>query len=100
MIKLNEKPPTPSNERWSEVKKKIKLRWSKLNEEEIESVKDNLGLLSVQLARRYGFSDDFAKLESETFVYSLTNNNERRIEIENPKTQGLDSTPEVGEWYG
>lgn len=101
MIKLTKTKEQKPDPKWTEVKGKIKARWSKLNDEEIEAVKNNIDLLSVQLVRRYGFSDDFAKHESETFIYSLTSKNDnQQIEIIHPNIHEMNNSPKVGEWYG
>lgn len=89
------------DERWTEIRSRLKKRWSKLNHAEIEALKDNLGLLSTQLTKRYGFSDDFAQRESETFMNSLSKAlNEKKIEKDNPNIHEMKNPPKTGEVYG
>ncbi len=87
--------------RWSEIRSRLKARWSKLNHAEIEALKDNLGLLSTQLTKRYGFSDDFAQRESETFMNSLSKKmNDIQIEKDNPNIHEMKNPPKAGDVYG
>jgi uncharacterized protein YjbJ (UPF0337 family) len=45
---------------WSEVKGKIKSKWDKINDEEIESVKSDLGQLSGKIQKAYGIAKERA----------------------------------------
>jgi hypothetical protein len=56
---------------WIETKRKIKARWDKLSSEQIEKLQDNEELLPQQLVKTYGFSEDFAKEESESFFNGM-----------------------------
>ncbi len=51
------------NENWTEMKAKIKSRWSKLTDENIESIKNDWGRLKNQLESTYGYSKEFAQKE-------------------------------------
>jgi hypothetical protein len=59
------------NPDWEEVKSKIKKRWNKLNDLELDSLQNDLNQLGNKLMLRYGFSDDFAKSESTKFFKGL-----------------------------
>lgn len=48
------------NGTWTEMKSKIKTRWSKLTDENIESLKGNMEKLKDQLETTYGYSKAFA----------------------------------------
>lgn len=89
------------DEQWKELRGKLKKRWGKLNHLEIESLRDNLGLLSTQLEKRYGFSDEFAKHESETFMKKLKNERiERQIERDYPNIDEMQDSPFSQGSYG
>lgn len=59
---------SPSSE--VEMKRKMKGRWGKLSNEEVDDIKDSQSLLAEQLVKTYGFSKSFAKSESENFMSS------------------------------
>lgn len=50
-----------------ETRRRMKNRWGKLSNEQIDTIKEDKGLLAEQLVKTYGFSKDFAKSESDTF---------------------------------
>ncbi len=56
---------------WDDVKGKIKLRFEKLTDESIESVKGNLDLLSEKLQTAYGYAKENAERELKGFKDSL-----------------------------
>jgi len=56
---------------WNEIKGLIKSRFGKLNDEAIESVKDNLELLSAKLQHAYGYAKEQAEKELAVFKESL-----------------------------
>jgi uncharacterized protein YjbJ (UPF0337 family) len=51
------------NQTWTEMKSKIKSRWAKLTDENIEAVKNDLSSLKGQLETTYGYSKEFALKE-------------------------------------
>lgn len=59
---------SPSSE--VEMKRKMKGRWGKLSNEDIDSIQSSQNLLADQLIKTYGFSKSFAKSESESFMSS------------------------------
>lgn len=48
------------NSTWTEMKSKIKTRWNKLTDENIDSLKGNMENLKDQLETTYGYSKAFA----------------------------------------
>lgn len=56
---------------WNEMKGKIKARFGKLTDESIESLKDNLGLLSEKLQHVYGYAKEKADAEYAGFKAKL-----------------------------
>jgi uncharacterized protein YjbJ (UPF0337 family) len=56
---------------WSDVKAKIKTRWSKFNDTEIDGFKDNLDKLSAQIQKTYGVAKEQAEKELGEFKHSL-----------------------------
>jgi uncharacterized protein YjbJ (UPF0337 family) len=57
---------------WSDVKAKIKARWSKFNDSEIDGFKDNFDKMSAQIQKTYGISKEQAEKEFADFKQSLT----------------------------
>ena len=62
---------SPSTDRWNEIKIKIKSKWSKLPDNEIDSLKADLAQLANHLERAYGYSKDFAQYECTHFRASI-----------------------------
>jgi uncharacterized protein YjbJ (UPF0337 family) len=56
---------------WHEIKGKIKARFEKLNDDAIESAKDNLELLSSKIQTAYGYAKEHAERELAGFKASL-----------------------------
>jgi uncharacterized protein YjbJ (UPF0337 family) len=56
---------------WSEVKGKIKSKWDKINDEEIESVKSDLGQLSGKIQKAYGIAKEQADHQLHDFKTTL-----------------------------
>lgn len=56
---------------WNELKRKIKLRWSRFTESEIELFKDNLELITENIKKSYGSSNAKAEQEYQDFKKSL-----------------------------
>jgi uncharacterized protein YjbJ (UPF0337 family) len=64
---------------WTELKGKIKSKWSKFNDQEIESVKGNLSDLADKIQKTYGVGEDSAIQQFDEFkrsVESLIGGNE------------------------
>ena len=56
---------------WTDVKDKIKARFGKLTDESVDSVKENLDLLTGKLQTAYGYAKEQAEKEVKTFKASL-----------------------------
>jgi len=56
---------------WTELKGKIKAKWAKLNETDVESFKDNLNLISSKIQTAYGLTKDKAEQEYADFRKTL-----------------------------
>ena len=57
--------------KWEEIKGKIRSKWGKLNDDEIESFKGNLDQLVGKIEQTYGYAKDFAEKEYNEFKSSL-----------------------------
>lgn len=60
-----------SQSNWNEVKSKIKSKWSKFSDNEIDSLKGNLEALSDKIQKVYGYAKDRAEREYNEFKTSL-----------------------------
>ncbi|MBL7717009.1 MAG: hypothetical protein JNL01_16210 [Bdellovibrionales bacterium] len=56
-----------SEKNWAELKGKIKEKWSKFNEAEIESAKADLSSLGTSLQKTYGLAKEQADLQLDEF---------------------------------
>ncbi len=56
---------------WVETRRKIKNRWNKLSSEQLDGLEDQHSLLPEQLVKAYGFSQDFAESEADTFFEGI-----------------------------
>jgi len=56
---------------WTELKGKIKSRWSKLIDTDVESFKDNMHLISEKVQKVYGITKDRAEQEYADFKKTL-----------------------------
>lgn len=56
---------------WVETRRKIKNRWNKLSSEQLDGLQNQHSLLPEQLVKTYGFSQDFAEAESDTFFEGI-----------------------------
>jgi uncharacterized protein YjbJ (UPF0337 family) len=81
---------------WSEIRGKIKARFGKLTDENIDSMKGSLDQLSSRLQSAYGYAKEQADKESTSFTTSLrdvkepekhqTSETEKRSGVEEAKT--------------
>lgn len=62
---------TTVKEDWTDMKVKIKARFEKLSEDSIDSVKENMDLLSGKLQHAYGYAKDRADEELAGFRATL-----------------------------
>lgn len=56
---------------WTEIKEKIKSKWSKFGEAELESFKGNMDLITEKMQKSYGFTKDKAEQEYKDFKKTL-----------------------------
>ncbi len=56
---------------WNELKKKIKLRWSRFTESEIELFRGNIELITENIKKSYGYSNAKAEQEYKDFTKSM-----------------------------
>ena len=56
---------------WTEIKGKIKEKWDKFNDIEIERVKENLELISEKIQSLYGYAKERADQEFKEFKVSI-----------------------------
>jgi uncharacterized protein YjbJ (UPF0337 family) len=56
---------------WAELKSKIKLKWGKLTDEEVESAKVNFGLLSEKIQGAYGIAKEHADRQFDEFSKTI-----------------------------
>ncbi len=72
---------------WSDMKAKIKTRWSRLSDYELETFKDNLDRVSAQVQKTYGIDREQAEREFNDFKLALQPSKITRIEpLINPVT--------------
>lgn len=56
---------------WSDTKAKIKMKWNKLSDKDVEDFKKGLGQIPARLQSVYGYSKDVADREFKEFQQSL-----------------------------
>ena len=56
---------------WAEIKGKIKSKWGKLTEDEIETLKGNLDQITGKIQKAYGYAKEQAETEYQSFKQSL-----------------------------
>jgi uncharacterized protein YjbJ (UPF0337 family) len=56
---------------WTELKVKIKSKWNKFAEADLESFRDNLQLITEKIQTKYGYTKDRAEEEYKDFKRSL-----------------------------
>ncbi len=56
---------------WTEIKAKIKLKWGKFNDLELEGLKDNLDKISDQIQKSYGTAKAQAETEYQEFKKTI-----------------------------
>jgi uncharacterized protein YjbJ (UPF0337 family) len=57
--------------KWIEIKGKIKAKWDKFSDDEIENLKGNLDPIVGKIQRSYGYDKDIAEIEFSEFKASL-----------------------------
>ncbi len=56
---------------WADTKAKIKAKWSKFSDTELDGFKDNLDKLSTQIQKTYGIAKEQAEKDYKDFKKSL-----------------------------
>ncbi len=56
---------------WNEIKGKIKAKWGKLTDDDVETVKGNLDQLTGKLQKTYGYAKEKADSEYKEFSKSI-----------------------------
>jgi uncharacterized protein YjbJ (UPF0337 family) len=56
---------------WTDLKGKIKVKWSKFNDTEVDALRDKMHLVSEQIQKTYGYTKDKAEQEYKDFKKSL-----------------------------
>ncbi len=59
---------TMNSQCWAKTRGRIHARWSMLSDDQIDSVRNNLSLLKVELRNSYGYTQDLAKDEYRDFL--------------------------------
>lgn len=62
----------PMSSDWKELKSKIKTKWQKLGDSDIDKFKDNMQLVTAKIQSVYGISKD--KAEQEYAEFKKANN--------------------------
>lgn len=60
-----------SRSKWPEVREKIKVNWDRFDDDEIESLRGHLDLLSEKIQKKYSYSKEQADLEMLEFKNHL-----------------------------
>ena len=63
--------PAPVKTEWTKMKRLLKAKFEKLNDESIEAAKGNLELLSGKLQTVYGYAKEQAEKELASFKASV-----------------------------
>ncbi len=56
---------------WNEIKGKIKSKWGKLTDDEIETLKGNLDQITGKIQQAYGYAKEKAETEYHEFKQSI-----------------------------
>jgi len=87
--------------RWIEIKERIKKKWAKLNDDEVDSLRKNRAGLQKKIIKKYGFSDEFAEHEINIFMNGIESVVMKKdIEEGNPNIEEMRNAPDTGQWYG
>lgn len=57
---------------WKEIKGKIKSKWAKLTDNDIDEVEGNLENLAGKIQKKYGYAKEKAEEEFKSFKKSLS----------------------------
>jgi len=56
---------------WTELKGKIKARWGKFADADVDGFRDNMHLITETIQKKYGYAKDKAEQEYKDFKMSL-----------------------------
>jgi uncharacterized protein YjbJ (UPF0337 family) len=70
---------------WAEIKGQVKSKWTKFNDEDVESVKGDLSQLSGKIQKVYGIAKDHADRQYDEFKKSVQSLVTLEIGTEVPK---------------
>ena len=65
---------------WKEIKGKIKEKWGKFNDDEIETLNGHLDQLSGKIQKTYGYAKEKAETEYQDFTKSIAEKTNKIIE--------------------
>ena len=65
---------------WSEIKGKIKQKWGKLTDDEVESFKGNMDSISGKIQKAYGYAKEKAESEFNDFKQTLAAKANQKID--------------------
>jgi hypothetical protein len=78
---------------WNDIRSKIKSKWDKFSDSELDSFKDNLDALPTQLQKKYSFDADRSNREFKEFQSSLNQSPEvQPMTSARPEDSELDSS--------
>ena len=69
---------------WKEIKGKIRAKWGKLTDDEVETLKGNMDQLSSKIQKAYGYAKEKAESEYKEFSQSIAGKVNQKID-ENKK---------------
>ena len=73
---------------WSELKSKVKARWNKLTDEDINAADGRVDQVCNKIRDRYGISDADARRQFEQFTEGLENQSDASSGTQGSGTQG------------
>ena len=65
---------------WNEIKGKIRAKWGKLTDNEVETLKGNLEQLTSKIQQTYGYAKEKAESEYQEFKQSLAEKTNKKID--------------------
>lgn len=75
------------NEEWSTLKSKIKSKWDKLNDMEIEKFKEKIDTISEKIQQVYGYTKDEAEKHYKDFKESISKSTIKKPIAKNQKSK-------------
>jgi uncharacterized protein YjbJ (UPF0337 family) len=72
-----------SHSKWPEIREKLKLKWDKFEDNDLDDLKGHLDLLSEKIQTRYAVDKEFADSEMYTFKGQLNPKNNNIISHQN-----------------